>query len=173
MILILLIGLILLATAVALIARGVIDARLRTSDNLMQIGQYGFAGTPELKPTGGMRGFIDSAADGIGIFLTERLKVMNEDRLRKTLVMAGMYNTSPRTLIGYQLLGALALILTVLGEMLTAQGGLGYVILLAARSFNAPRLYAAIILLALLGAAANLIILLAERRLTAWNIQRV
>ncbi len=108
MILILLIGLVLLAASVVLIARGVIDARLRTSDNLMQIGQYGFAGTPELKPTGGVRGFIDSAADGIGVFLTERLKVMNEERLRKTLVMAGMYNTSPRTLIGYQLLGALA-----------------------------------------------------------------
>jgi len=108
-IVILLIGLVLLATAVALIARGVIDARLRTSDNLMQIGQYGFAGTPELKPTGGVRGFFDSAADGIGVFLTERLKLINEDRLRKTLVMAGMYNTSPRTLIGYQLLGALVL----------------------------------------------------------------
>jgi sulfonate transport system permease protein len=68
---------------------------------------------------------------------------------------------------------SLALILTVLGEMLAAQGGLGYVILLAARSFNAPRLYAAVILLALLGATANLIILFAERRLMAWNTPRV
>jgi len=109
-IIILLIGLVLLGTAVVLIARGVIDARLRTSDNLMQIGQYGFAGAPpELKPTGGVRGFFDSAADGIGVLLTERLRLINEDRLRKTLVMAGMYKTSPRMLIGYQLLGALAL----------------------------------------------------------------
>jgi len=108
-IVILVIGLVLLATAVALITRGVIDARLRTSDNLMQIGQYGFATTPELKATGGARGFFDSAADAIGVFLTERLKLINEDRLRKTLVMAGMYNASPRMLIGYQLLGALAL----------------------------------------------------------------
>ncbi|MGA7804950.1 ABC transporter permease [Bradyrhizobium sp.] len=67
---------------------------------------------------------------------------------------------------------SLALILTVLGEMLAAQNGLGYAALLAARSFNAPRLYAAIILLAFLGATANLIILLAERRLMSWNIQR-
>jgi sulfonate transport system permease protein len=65
-----------------------------------------------------------------------------------------------------------ALILTVLGEMLAAQDGLGCVILLAARSFNAPRLYAAIILLALVGATANLMILFAERRLMAWNTQR-
>jgi tight adherence protein C len=109
MILILLIGLVLLGAAVALIARGVIVARLRTADNLVQIGHYGFAGAPELKPTGGLRGFIDSAASGIGFLLTERLSIMNEERLRKTLVSAGMYNTSPRMLVGYQLLTGLAL----------------------------------------------------------------
>jgi tight adherence protein C len=84
-------------------------ARLRTADNLVQIGHYGFAGAPELKPTGGARGFFDSAAAGLGLLLTDRLGLVNEERLRKTLVMAGMYNTSPRMLIGYQLLGALAL----------------------------------------------------------------
>jgi tight adherence protein C len=107
-IVILLIGLVLLATAVVLIARGVINARLRTADNLVQIGHYGFVGTPDLKPAEGLRGYIDSAAAGIGNFLTERLKVMDEERLRKTLVAAGMYSTSPRTLIGYQLLCAIA-----------------------------------------------------------------
>jgi tight adherence protein C len=108
-ILLLLIGLVLLGVAVALIARGVIVARLRTVDNLVQIGHYGFAGTIDLKPTGGARGFLDSAASGLGLLLTDRLKLINEERLRKTLVAAGMYNTSPRMLIGYQLLGGLAL----------------------------------------------------------------
>jgi tight adherence protein C len=108
-IVILLIGLVLLATAVALIARGVIAARLRTADNLVQIGHYGFVGGAEVSPTGGVRGFLDSAASGIGLLLTERLSLVKEQRLRKTLVMAGMYNTSPRMLIGYQLLGGLAL----------------------------------------------------------------
>jgi tight adherence protein C len=103
------IGLILLATAVALITRGVIASRLRTADNLGQIGQYGFAGTPELSPTGGVRGFFDSAAAAIGQFLSERLHIVNEEHLRKTLISAGMYRTSPRTLIGYQLLFGLAL----------------------------------------------------------------
>ena len=109
MIVILLIGLVLLATAVALVARGLMESRLRTADNLVNIGHYGFAGVPELKPTGGVRGFFDSAASGIGDLLTERLKLVNEEGLRKTLVTAGMYNTSPRMLIGYQLLGGLAL----------------------------------------------------------------
>jgi tight adherence protein C len=104
----LLIGLLFLGTAVVLIARGVIAARLRTADTLGQIGRYGFAGTPDMHPTNDLRGFFDSAAASIGQLLTEQLKLINEDRLRKTLVAAGMYNTSPRMLIGYQLLGALA-----------------------------------------------------------------
>jgi tight adherence protein C len=107
-IILLLIGLLLLGTAVALITRGVIAARLRTADNLDQIGRYGFTGTPELTPTGGVRGFIDSTAAGIGQFLSENLHLVNEERLRKSLVAAGMYRTSPRTLIGYQLLFGIA-----------------------------------------------------------------
>lgn len=108
MIAILLIGLLLLAVAVVLVTRGVIASRLRTADNLGQIGRYGFARTAELQPTGGLRGYFDSAAAGLGQFLTERLGLMNEDRLRKTLVSAGMYNVSPRMLIGYQLLFGIA-----------------------------------------------------------------
>jgi tight adherence protein C len=108
-IIILLIGLLLLGTAVALVMRGVIAARLRTSDTLGQIGRYGFAGTAELAPAAGARGFFDSAAGGIGRLLTEHLHLINEERLRKTLVAAGMYRTSPRTVIGYQLLFGLAL----------------------------------------------------------------
>jgi tight adherence protein C len=108
-IVILLIGLVLLGTAVVLVTRGVIAARLRTADTLGQIGRYGFAGTPDLAPTGGVRGFFDSAAAGIGRLLTEHLNLVNEERLRKTLVAAGMYRTSPRTFIGYQLLFGLGL----------------------------------------------------------------
>jgi tight adherence protein C len=105
----LLIGLVLFGTAVVLLTRGVIAARLRTADNLGQIGQYGFAGAPELTPTGGLRGYIDSTAAAVGQLLTEHLHLINEERLRKTLISAGMYRTSPRTLIGYQLLFGIAL----------------------------------------------------------------
>jgi tight adherence protein C len=104
----LLIGLVLFATAVALITRGVMAARLRTADNLGQIGHYGFAGTTEFATSDGLRGYIDSAAAGIGQLLSE-LHLVNEERLRKTLISAGMYRTSPRTLIGYQLLFGIAL----------------------------------------------------------------
>ena len=108
MIIFLLIGLVLFAAAVALITRGVIAARLRTADNLGQIGHYGFAGTTEFAPTEGLRGYVDSAAAAMGQFLGE-LHIVNEERLRKTLISAGMYRTSARTLIGYQLLFGISL----------------------------------------------------------------
>ena len=109
MIILLLLGLLLLGTAVALITRGVIANRLRTIDTLGQIGHYGFVGGAELEPAGGVRGFFDSAASGIGVLLTERLNIVNEDRLRKNLVAAGMYQSTPGEIIGYSLLLALGL----------------------------------------------------------------
>ena len=110
MIIFLLIGLVLLATAVALITRGVIAARLRTADTLGQIGHYGFAGDARARS----RPAASAASSTLpprasASLLTDRLKLVNEERLRKTLVSAGMYRTSPRMLIGYQLLFGLAL----------------------------------------------------------------
>jgi tight adherence protein C len=104
----LLLGLVLTAAAVALLSRALIVARLRTAETLGQIGRYGFAGTAELKPVGGLRGFLDDAAAGLGVLLTERLHVVNEEYLRKQLIAAGLYRTSARMLIGYQLLCAVA-----------------------------------------------------------------
>src|SRR5437016_5461272 len=100
MVVLLLVGVILLGAAVALVARGLIVARLRTADNLVQIGHYGFAGTAvDLEPPAGVRGILDAAASSIGLLLTDRLKLIHEERLRKTLISAGMYGTSPRMLI--------------------------------------------------------------------------
>ena len=109
MIVLLLLGLLLVATAVALVSRGVIAARLRTTDTLGQIGHYGFTGAIELEPHSGVRGFLDSAATGLGQLLTEHFKLFDEERLRKNLIAAGMYQTSPRQMIGYSLLCAVAL----------------------------------------------------------------
>jgi tight adherence protein C len=121
-IVLLLLGLVLLAVAVALVSRSLIDARLRTADNLGSIGRYGFAGTAvDLDPSTGFRGFIDSAASGLGSFLTEHLHLISEERLRKNLVAAGMYQTSSRMLIGYSVLSAIGL--PILGVWLAVLGG--------------------------------------------------
>jgi len=50
---------------------------------------------------------------------------------------------------------AIALIVTVVAEMLTSQIGLGYGIILAARSYNTSDLYAGVVLLGLLGFFTN------------------
>ena len=57
--LLLIIGLLLTASAVALIARGVIAARLRAVDTLGNIGRYGFRGVGALEPAPGFRGWLD------------------------------------------------------------------------------------------------------------------
>jgi ABC-type nitrate/sulfonate/bicarbonate transport system permease component len=62
-----------------------------------------------------------------------------------------------------------SLILAVIGEMLSGQEGLGTVILLAARAFRAPELYAGIALLGMIGLVSSHGLLLAERRIVKWR----
>jgi tight adherence protein C len=130
-----LLSLVLIAVAVALVARGVMVSRLRTVDTLEQIGHYGFAGGVALEPQAGLRGFFDSAASGVGVLLTDHLNLVNEERLRKNLVAAGMYTTTPRQVIGYSLL--LALGLPALGVWLLIAGGASATLTILAAIFLA------------------------------------
>jgi tight adherence protein C len=120
--LLLIIGLCLTAAAVALVARGVIAARLRAVDTLGNIGRYGFRGVGSLEPAEGLRGWFDDFAGSIGNLLLRRLQFGDEDRLRKTLISAGMYQTTPRMLMGYQLVGAI--VLPALWIWVSVAGGL-------------------------------------------------
>jgi tight adherence protein C len=108
MILLFIIGLVLTAIAVTLIARAFMVSRIRTTTALGSIGHYGFAGSIELQSEGGFKGFVDDVATKIGDFLLETLHLGDENSLRKTLVSAGMYDTTPRTIMGYQLLAAVS-----------------------------------------------------------------
>ena len=109
MIVVLLIGLLFVATAVAFFARSFVAPRLRTADTLSKIRRYGFAsGSEPETPPPGLRNFLDPAALGLGRLFTDRMKLLDEERLRKQLLTAGMYSTPPRTIIGYSLLSAIA-----------------------------------------------------------------
>jgi tight adherence protein C len=130
-----LLSLVLIGVAVALVARGVMVSRLRTVDTLEQIGYYGFGGGVVVEPQGGLRGFFDSAASGVGVILTDRLNIVNEERLRKNLIAAGMYQTTPRQVIGYSLL--LALGAPALGVWLLIAGGASATLTLLAAIFLA------------------------------------
>lgn len=109
MIVVFLIGLLLTAAAVALVAQGLRVSRLRASETLGRIGRYGFAGPVELSPVGGLRGVLEDTAAAVGSFLSGRLQLFDEQRLRKELVSAGMYRITPRMIVGYQALAAVVL----------------------------------------------------------------
>jgi sulfonate transport system permease protein len=80
------------------------------------------------------------------------------------LTKIGLPNALPDILAAMRLSMTVALIVSVVGEMLASQSGLGQAILLAARSFRASELFAGIALLGLIGFASNAILSLAERK---------
>jgi len=81
----------------------------------------------------------------------------------------GLPNALPDILAGLRLALTVALIVSVVGEMIASQAGLGQAVLLAARSFRASELFAGIALLGALGFASNALLALAERRLLRWQ----
>jgi ABC-type nitrate/sulfonate/bicarbonate transport system permease component len=85
------------------------------------------------------------------------------------VVKIGLPNALADILTGMRLSLTVALILSVIGEMLAAQAGLGQAILLAARAFRAPDLYAGIVMLGLIGIASMIVITAAERQLLRWR----
>lgn len=85
------------------------------------------------------------------------------------VVKLGLPNALPDVLAGLRLSMTVSLIVSVVGEMIASQPGLGQVILLAARSFQAPDLYAGVMLLGAVGFASNALLALAERRLLRWQ----
>jgi sulfonate transport system permease protein len=80
------------------------------------------------------------------------------------LIKIGLPNALPDILSAMRLSMTVALIVSVVGEMLASQSGLGQAILLAARSFRASELFAGIALLGMIGFLSNAILSLAERK---------
>jgi sulfonate transport system permease protein len=80
------------------------------------------------------------------------------------LMKIGLPNALPDILSSMRLAMTVALIVSVVGEMLASQSGLGQAILLAARSFRASELFAGIALLGMIGFVSNAILSLAERK---------
>ncbi|MEC7762339.1 MAG: ABC transporter permease [Pseudomonadota bacterium] len=87
------------------------------------------------------------------------------DYVRKIALPSAM----PDILAGMRLGLTIALILTVVGEMITVQGGLGSRILLASRRFGAADIFAGVVLLGLIGFLTNALLGLIERRVLRWK----
>ena len=76
---------------------------------------------------------------------------------------------SPFIMTGLRIALAIALILTVIAEMVGATAGIGYFILDSQRSFRIPQMYAGMLVLALLGYGLNRAFLAVDTRLMAWH----
>ena len=64
---------------------------------------------------------------------------------------------------------SLAVIMMVLAEYFSSTSGVGYVLLISKNTFEMAPMWAAILLIGLLGYLLNVLFLLAERRALAWH----
>ena len=74
----------------------------------------------------------------------------------------------PAIFVGLRLSATTALLLLIAAEMIGANKGIGFQVMNAQYNFQIPLMFAAILLLALLGLAANAVLVLLQRRLCRW-----
>jgi ABC-type nitrate/sulfonate/bicarbonate transport system permease component len=86
-------------------------------------------------------------------------------RVLMKIIMPG---TLPYVLAGMRISLALALVVTVVSEMIAGASGVGYYLVLMQYAVRSADMYAAIFVIAALGFALNAAFLVAERRLIFW-----
>ncbi|MBD9447715.1 MULTISPECIES: ABC transporter permease [unclassified Rhizobium] len=101
----------------------------------------------------------------------------------KLIEMARVYGTKPLTVfrrvvlpaalpqifVGLRLSATTALLLLIAAEMIGANSGIGFQVMNAQYNFQIPLMFAAILLLALLGLSANFILETLQARLCRWS----
>jgi NitT/TauT family transport system permease protein len=88
----------------------------------------------------------------------------------QTLVRLRFPNSLPYLFSGMKVAISLALVGTIAGEFVASQAGLGYVIMAAQGNFQTTRVFAAIVLLGVLGTVLFFIVELLERIVCPWHV---
>jgi ABC-type nitrate/sulfonate/bicarbonate transport system permease component len=91
--------------------------------------------------------------------------VPQRERLLRLVLPAAL----PQIVAGMRTSLSLAVIMMVLSEYFASSSGVGYVLLISKNTFQLAPMWAAILLIGLLGYVLNLLFLLAERRVLAWH----
>ncbi len=91
--------------------------------------------------------------------------VRGVERIRRIVLPAAL----PQIVAGMRNSLALAVIMMVLAEYFSSTSGVGYVLLISKNTFEMAPMWAAIVLIGLLGYALNVLFLLGERRFLAWH----
>jgi NitT/TauT family transport system permease protein len=94
---------------------------------------------------------------------------MRANRL-KTLLWLRMPNALPHLFSGMKVAMSLALVGAIAGEFVASQAGLGYVILSAQGAFQTTRVFAAVLLLGILGTILFFLVDIAERLACPWHV---
>ena len=76
---------------------------------------------------------------------------------------------SPQIAAGMRISLSLAVIIMVVSEYFASTSGVGYVLLISKNTFQLGPMWAAIVLIGVLGYLLNLLFILCERRLLAWH----
>jgi len=100
--------------------------------------------------------------------LTEVARMLRFGPLQRMLKFQ-LPNALPEIFAGMRVSLALALILTVVAEMLSSQPGLGHMVLVAARAFRSADIFAGIFVLGVLGFLTNSLMQRLEAYLLRWR----
>jgi ABC-type nitrate/sulfonate/bicarbonate transport system permease component len=87
------------------------------------------------------------------------------ERIRRIVLPAAL----PQIVAGMRNSLALAVIMMVLAEYFSSTSGVGYVLLISKNTFEMAPMWAAILLIGLLGYLLNFLFILGERRVLAWH----
>jgi len=88
----------------------------------------------------------------------------------QTLLWLRLPNALPHLFSGMKVAVSLALVGAIAGEFVASQAGLGYVILSAQGTFQTTRVFAAIVLLGIIGTALFFIVDFIERIVCPWHV---
>jgi ABC-type nitrate/sulfonate/bicarbonate transport system permease component len=105
---------------------------------------------------------------GIDPTLMESARSYNIPR-REAIRRIVLPGASPQIAAGMRTSVSLAVIMMVLSEYFSSTSGVGYVLLISKNTFEFTPMWAAIVLIGVLGYLLNVVFLLAERRLLAWH----
>jgi ABC-type nitrate/sulfonate/bicarbonate transport system permease component len=105
---------------------------------------------------------------GIDPTLMESARSYNIPR-REAIRRIVLPAASPQIAAGMRTSVSLAVIMMVLSEYFSSTSGVGYVLLISKNTFEFTPMWAAIVLIGVLGYLLNVVFLLAERRLLGWH----
>jgi tight adherence protein C len=104
MALLLIFGLLLAGTAVALVARAALLPRIRADKNIGRIATYGYAGDTTVEAPD-RESWVARIAAAVGTVMERSASSERREEVRKLLLAAGSWETKPSTVLGYRALG--------------------------------------------------------------------